>query len=185
VKLREPTAVTRRGFPFLPCGIGHLSGSAICLIDPYQRHNGGLIPNAGATRELLGEWLMPDLYGLTLQVQAGPADDEDELLKLTSRLRDELLDLEVAGVDPVTEESAPEQAKGLATLAGWLVVQFGSISGLRTVVGLIRDWAARTNRQVEITVDGEVLKASGISAAQQEKLIDVWLSRHGPVAPTS
>jgi hypothetical protein len=132
VKLREPTAVTRRGFPFLPCGIGHLSGSAICLIDPYQRHNGGLIPNAGATRELLGEWLMPDLYGLTLQVQAGPGDDEDELLKLTSRLREELLDLDVAGVDPVTEETAPEQAKGLATLAGWLVVQFGSISGLRT-----------------------------------------------------
>jgi hypothetical protein len=139
-----------------------------------------------ARREkLLGEWLMPDLYGLTLQVQAGPDDDDDELLKLTSRLRDELLDLDVADVDPVTEETAPEQAKGLATLAGWLVVQFGSISGLRTVVGLIRDWAARTNRQVEITVDGEVLKASGISAAQQEKLIDVWLSRHGPVAPTS
>ncbi|HWI00284.1 MAG TPA: hypothetical protein VNT27_08125 [Propionibacteriaceae bacterium] len=128
---------------------------------------------------------MPDLYGLTLQVQAGPGDDEDELLKLTSRLRDELLDLDVAGVDPVSEETAPEQAKGLATLAGWLVVQFGSISGLRTVVGVIRDWAARTNRQVEITVDGEVLKASGISAAQQEKIIDVWLSRHGPGAPTS
>ena len=128
---------------------------------------------------------MPDLYGLTLRVEAGSDDDEEELLKLTSRLRDELLDVDVADVAPVTEENAPEQAKGLATLAGWLVVQFGSITGLRSVLGVIRDWAARTNRQVEITVDGEVLKASGISAAQQEKIIDVWLARHGPGTPTS
>ena len=128
---------------------------------------------------------MPDLYGLTLEIQAGPDDDEEELLKLTSRLRDELLDLDVADVAPVTEENSPERAKGLATLAGWLVVQFGSITGLRTVLGVIRDWAGRTDRQVEITVDGELLKASGISAAQQEKIINVWLARHGPGTPTS
>ena len=128
---------------------------------------------------------MPDLYGLTLRVEAGSDDDEEELFKLTSRLRDELLDVDVADVDPVTEENAPEQAKGLVTLAGWLVVRFGSITGLRSVLGVIRDWAVRTNRQVEITVDGELLKASGISAAQQEKIIDVWLARHGPGTPTS
>jgi hypothetical protein len=128
---------------------------------------------------------MPDINGLTLQIQAGPDDDEEELVELTSRLRDELLDLDIADVALLTQDTAPEQAKGLATIAGWLVVQFGSISGLGAVFSVIRDWAARTHRQVEITVDGEVLKVSGISAAQQEKIIDVWLDRHGSGAPTS
>ncbi len=31
--------------------------SIICLIDPYQRHDSGLIPDAGATRELWGSGL--------------------------------------------------------------------------------------------------------------------------------
>lgn len=126
---------------------------------------------------------MSDLPGLTLQIQPGPDEDQEELLQLTARLRSELLDLDVDDVAPVTQETAPEQAKGLATLAGWLVVQFGSVTGLRTVLGVLRDWAGRTNRQVEIAVDGELFKVSGLSAAQQEKIIDVWLTRHGPGAP--
>jgi hypothetical protein len=128
---------------------------------------------------------MSDLPGLTLQIQPGPDDDDEELLQLTSRLRNELLELDVSDISPVTDEAAPEDAKGLATLAGWLVVQFGSVTAIRTVLGVLRDWAGRTNRQVEIMVDGESLKVSGISAAQQEKIIDVWLTRHSPGTSTS
>ena len=127
---------------------------------------------------------MADRYGLVLQVEAGPDDDEDELIGITSRLREELLELDVAGVEPVTETTAPDNAKGLATLAGWLVVNFGTLGGLRMIFGALRNWAARTSRQVEVTLDGEVLKVSGVSAEQQEKIIDAWLARHGPGAST-
>src|SRR5829696_7750364 len=119
---------------------------------------------------------MAGLYGLALQVEAGREDDQDELVKLTARLRDELLDLEVSDVAPVTEATAPEDAKGLAVLTGWLLVHFGSVSALREVFAAIRDWSARTKREVEVTLDGEVLKVSGISSAQQERIIDVWLA---------
>ncbi len=121
---------------------------------------------------------MANLDGLTLQVMPGPGGDLDELMEVTGRLREELLDLDVAAVDPVSEETAPERAKGLATLAGWLVVQFGTMSGLRAVVDAVRGWAARTNRVVEVSCGGEVLKVTGVTSAQQEKIIDAWLARN-------
>jgi hypothetical protein len=48
------------------------------------------------------------------------------------------------------------------------------------VVTAVRDWAARNNREVELTIDGDTLRATRISAAQQEKVIDAWLARHAP-----
>lgn len=116
--------------------------------------------------------------GLTVRVQAVPDGDSEELREITGRLRAELLDLDVTSVDPVSEATAPEHAKGLATLAGWLVVQLGTIEGLRAVVAAIRGWATRTNREVEISYGGDVLKLSGVSSAQQEKIIDAWLAKH-------
>ena len=81
---------------------------------------------------------------------------------------------------PVDESTAPDQAKGLATVTGWLVVHLGSLNGLRAVVTAVSDWAARNNREVELTIDGDTLRATGISAAHQEKVIDAWLARHAP-----
>jgi hypothetical protein len=121
---------------------------------------------------------MANLDELTLQVQPVPGGDPDELLEVTGRLREELLELDVAAVDPVSEATAPDHAKGLATLAGWLAVQVGTVNGLRAVVGLVRGWAARTNREVEVSCGGEVLKVTGVTSAQQEKIIDAWLARH-------
>jgi hypothetical protein len=121
---------------------------------------------------------MANLDGLMLQVQPILNGDQDELMEVTDRLRAELLELDVASVDPISEATAPEHAKGLATLAGWLVVQFGTVSGLRAVVDAVRGWAARTNREVEVSLGGEVLKVTGATSAQQEKIIDAWLARY-------
>jgi hypothetical protein len=123
---------------------------------------------------------MNDVYGLTLQVLSASDDDLDELVKFTDRLQSELLELDVLDAGPVDESTAPDQAKGLATVTGWLVVHLGSLSGLRAVVTAVRDWAARNNREVELTIDGDTLRATRISAAQQEKVIDAWLARHAP-----
>jgi hypothetical protein len=119
---------------------------------------------------------MTDLDGLTVRVRLAPDGDTDELIEATGRLRAELLELDVAAVDPISEATAPEHAKGLATVAGSLLVRFGP-AGLRAVVDAVRVWATRTNREVEVNYGGDVLKVSGVTTAQQEKIIDAWLAR--------
>ena len=97
---------------------------------------------------------MANLDGVVLQVQPAAGGDLDELMDVTGRLRAELLDLDVAAVDPVSEATVPAYAMGLGSVAGWLVVQLGTVGGLRAVVDVVRGWAARTNRVVEVSCGG-------------------------------
>ena len=64
-------------------------------------------------------------------------------------------------------------------MAGMLAVRLGG-AALVTLVKKIKDWATRNGRSVEITIDGDTLKVTGISEARQEQLIDVWLAKHSP-----
>lgn len=43
--------------------------------------------------------------------------------RVAGRLRAELLELDVPAMDPIDEQAASHPARGLAALAGWLVVQ--------------------------------------------------------------
>src|SRR5262249_15977167 len=61
-------------------------------------------------------------------------------------------------------------AKGLGTLAGWLVVQFGTLDGLRAALAAVRGWSARTGRTVEVSIGGDVLKVTGVTSGQQEQI---------------
>ncbi|MEV6211286.1 hypothetical protein [Kitasatospora sp. NPDC051914] len=117
--------------------------------------------------------------GLMVQVQPGSDLDPEEHAELTDRLRTELLDnLDLTSADPVDAPSAPAGAKGLGTLVGWLVVQFGTVETLRAVVNAVRSWVGRTNHVVELAYAGDVLKVTGVTSEQQEKIIDDWLARH-------
>jgi hypothetical protein len=123
---------------------------------------------------------MADPGRVTLEVQQVPDGDTDALVELTGLLRAELLELDVDSVEPVEAGSGPGQAKGLAVLAGWLAVQLGSVERLRALLGAVFAWAGRTHREVEVSYGGDVLKVSGVSAEQQERIIDAWLARHAP-----
>lgn len=125
---------------------------------------------------------MAELERVTLGVQRVADGDTEELLELTELLRGELLELDVDSVEPVSESSGPDQAKGLAVMAGWLVVQLGSVDRLRGLLGAVFAWAARTNREVEVNYGGDVLKVSGVSSEQQETIINAWLAQHVPSA---
>jgi hypothetical protein len=116
--------------------------------------------------------------GLVVRVQPAPEGDMEELADLTALLRADLLELDVDSVDPVPVEAAPEQAKGVAELVGWLAVRFGTVETLRAVVSAVRGWAARTSRVVEVSVGGDVLKLTGVTSEQQDRIIDGWLARH-------
>lgn len=118
-----------------------------------------------------------DLAALTVRVRPDVDDDVDELAVLTERLRVELLELDVDSVVPLTEGNAPEHAKGLASIAGALVVQLGTLEGLRAFVNAVRHWVSRTNRTVEVRVGDDLLRLTGVTSEQQEKIIDAWLTR--------
>ena len=125
---------------------------------------------------------MADVDGLILQVLPVADSDAEELADLAGGLHAELLGVDAASVAPLTAEAAPEGAKGLGTLAGWLLVQFGTLDGLRAVVAAVRGWTSRTGRTVEVSIGGDALKVTGVTSQQQEKIIDAWLARHAPGA---
>jgi hypothetical protein len=121
-----------------------------------------------------------DADGLILQVLPLADSDTEELADLAGGLHAELLDVDAAAVAALTAEEAPEGAKGLGTLAGWLLVQFGNLDGLRAVLAVVRGWASRTGRTVEVSIGGDTLKVTGATSQQQETIINAWLARHGP-----
>ncbi|WP_242882107.1 hypothetical protein [Actinomadura litoris] len=114
---------------------------------------------------------------LLLHVSPDTDDDRADLADSARRLRAELLDLDVDTVEPLTEDEAPEGAKGLATLAGALIVKLGD-AGLGTVVTKVLDFVLRTDRAVEATVDGDTIKLTSATRAQQAAIVQAWLARH-------
>ena len=125
---------------------------------------------------------MADENRLILQVLPVADSDAEELADLGAELHAELLSADGASVAPLSAEATPEGAKGLGNVAGWLVAQFGTLDGLRAVLDAVRGFASRTSRTVEVSIGADVLKVTGVTSQQQEKLIDAWLARHAPAA---
>ena len=56
-----------------------------------------------------------------------------------------------------------------------------SAAGLQSVVSAIKDWLRRgggTRRTVRLELDGDALELSQASTADQERLIELFVSRH-------
>jgi len=51
-------------------------------------------------------------------------------------------------------------------------------AALAAMVAKVRDRVTRNGRKVEVTIDGDTVKVTGATAAQQEQIISVWLARH-------
>ncbi|WP_454197222.1 hypothetical protein [Nocardia sp. Marseille-Q1738] len=115
-----------------------------------------------------GEW---DLLVLVVP------DDGDELDAAFS-LRGELLDLDIDAAELVDGGEIPDGAKSASGVVATLGVKLGP-AALKAVFAKIRDWLSRTERSVELTIDGDTIKLTGATAAQQEQLLAVWLARHG------
>jgi hypothetical protein len=112
--------------------------------------------------------------------------DEARLDTVTRYLRDELVQLDVDGVSPVREGEAPEGARGLDVVAlGGLVVSLGTSQTLRAVVTAVRGWLRRSPqvpRTVRVEMAGDVLELTGATSADQERLVELFLSRHAAPA---
>jgi hypothetical protein len=124
----------------------------------------------------------PSSHVLILQVLPGPDEDAEQLDDLTAMLREELLELDVAAVEPMMQDRVPEDTKGVvAALGGWLAVHFGP-AGLKAVVNAVVGWAGRNGKTVEFTLGGNTLKVTGASADVQSRIIDEFFARLSPSA---
>jgi len=109
--------------------------------------------------------------------------DADRLDALTSFLRRELLQLDVEDVRAVPAGAPPPGTRGFDVVAvgGLLVTLSRSAEGLREVVLAVRKWLARgqgVRRTVRLEIDGDVLELSEATVADQQRLVDLFVSRH-------
>jgi hypothetical protein len=113
--------------------------------------------------------------------------DAERIDTLTGHLRRELDQLDVEEVRPLPAGQAPPGTRAFEIMAvGGLLVTLGkSAQGLAAVVAAIRGWLARSPgpvRTVRVELDGDVLELSQASAADQQRLIDLFVSRHAAEA---
>jgi hypothetical protein len=125
--------------------------------------------------------MMEPLSELRVELLSDPDTDAEQMADLSGRLRIELLDLDVSAVEPATGGGeVPADAKGIGLLAaGGLVVRFASPEVLQSLVSGIWSWLGRQHhRSIKLTLDGDSIELAGVSSAEQERLIDLWVNRH-------
>ena len=131
------------------------------------RHRWGVRPMGGELRLHLSE----------------EGADAERLAMLTSYLRAELLQLDVEDVTALQAGEPPPGSRvfGVATVGALLIALGQSAEGLRLVVSTIRAWLRRGDgigRTVRLELDGDALELSQASPADQERLIELFISRH-------
>ncbi len=121
------------------------------------------------------------LAQMAVQVNPLPDADAEELAELATQLRSLLLDLDVDRVVFAEEGEPPSGAKAVDAIAiGTLIVRFASSwPVLKALVSEVASWVStHAVRSVKIGLDGDVLEVTRISAAEQRRLIDLWVARH-------
>jgi hypothetical protein len=126
---------------------------------------------------------------LRIQVSEEGADAA-RLDAVTGYLRQDLVQLDVDNVTALPAGPPPSGARAVdATAVGGLLVALGnSADGLRSVVSAIQAWLGRgsgVRRTIRLELGGDALELSQASAADQERLIGLFISRHSGSPPES
>jgi hypothetical protein len=109
--------------------------------------------------------------------------DAERLEMMTGFLRDELVQLDVEDVTVLRAGDPPPGTRAFDVVAvGGLLVSLGQSAGLvAEVVSTIRRWLGAgggTRRTVRLEIGNDVLELSEATAADQQRLIDVFVRRH-------
>ena len=118
---------------------------------------------------------------LDISLDAGEGASAAELDELTAALRRELLRLDVDRVDRPSAGPAPADARGVdIAILGQLIVELGKAGPiLGQVIAVVQAWAARSpQRTAKVTIGGDTLELTGMTEADQHKVIGAWMARH-------
>jgi hypothetical protein len=124
-----------------------------------------------------GDALSMEVLGVILE--GGPDSDSEELAGLAQELRRRLLELDVETVRLARSNEIPVGAKpGEALTLGVLAVTVAAGS-VRNVIDLVSVWLrTRPVRTAKVTWGGDSLELAGVSAADQQQLIDAFIDAH-------
>ena len=117
---------------------------------------------------------------LQIKLSLGDADPV-AVDEATSRLRKELLLLDVDGVQRPSAGKAPSGTRGAESIElGGLVVTLARNSDkITAVVRTLQGWLARDHdRTIKLELDGDSIEVSGAPSAEQERLISAFVERH-------
>lgn len=116
---------------------------------------------------------------LTLALSAGTDSDDRELDELTRQLRSRLLELDVDSAELVRSQDAPSGAKPGDVFALGMIAVHLAPHVLPSVVALLTGWLkGRPVGEVEMSIDGDTIKVSGVSRADQQEALRFFLDRH-------
>jgi hypothetical protein len=110
--------------------------------------------------------------------------DAEWLDTLSGYLRADLTELDVYDVAalPTNVATPPGARSGAVADVGGLLVSLGDAAGgLASLVSAVRAWLRRgeaPQRTVRLELDGDVLELSQPTPADQERVIELFLSRH-------
>lgn len=114
-----------------------------------------------------------------LVVEAG--EDSQERDEITTRLRRDLLQLNVDSVERLSEGEAPAGTRAVDIAAiGTLLVNIGQgVAALTPLVTAVRSWlAARGSGTVKMQIGADTIEVSGNLSDHQKTLVDAWIKAH-------
>ncbi|WP_327319684.1 hypothetical protein [Streptomyces sp. NBC_01235] len=113
--------------------------------------------------------------------------DAEAIAERTEKLRQDLLQLDVDYVTPLTgEEEIPPGARvvEIATIGALLVGLGSSTAGLSQVMTAIREWRSRCHGSrptLRLKLDNDELEISEATTEQVSEAFDLFLGRHSAI----
>jgi hypothetical protein len=107
-----------------------------------------------------------------------PEQDEDagEFVPLLAQLWAELEELDDAVLENFPGTELPSGAKGVVSIGGLLAGV--PLDKAKAFINVLWQWASRTGRTIEASIDGDTIKITQASKDQQDRVIEAWLARH-------
>jgi len=117
---------------------------------------------------------------LILEVDVGRDGDADDVEHSATQLRTELLELDVDSVEHAYTGDIPSGAKGVEAAAlGALIIKWVGSSGLQALAAVLANWLDRDkSRSIKLRMGEDVLELTGLSSADQSRLIEYWIMHH-------